>query len=182
MSGTAHPYSSNASPCGLSIQFHPFAIHDDGRDGNDNNKVEHMCSIEVERKKLSFEVSGEVVLGFSRILLQLFDQIWHHASPKAFEVAKANVVYAISVSMSYSCLPCAFQFFVVPCCSVMPGRSERGSAVANAVWRYGMLTSLENARVETCCCNDYQPRCSGSRHLRLAPWLQRLHGYSQVRD
>ena len=72
-----------------------------------------MRSIEVERKKLISQVSEEVLLGFSRILLQLFDRIWHCVSPKAFGVAKAIVMYAMSVSGSCSCLPCAFRFVVV---------------------------------------------------------------------
>jgi hypothetical protein len=72
-----------------------------------------MRSIEVEREKLIFKVFEEVVLGFSRILLQLFDRIWHCVSPKAFGVAEAIVGYTMSVSMSCSCFSCAFRVVVV---------------------------------------------------------------------
>lgn len=48
-----------------------------------------MRSIKVECKKLIFEVSEEVVLGCSWVLLQFFDRIWHCTSPEAFGVAKA---------------------------------------------------------------------------------------------
>lgn len=72
-----------------------------------------MRSIEVEGKKLIFQVSEEVVLGFTRILLQVFDRIWHCVSLAAFGVARAIVLNAMNVSMSCSCLPCAFGLVIV---------------------------------------------------------------------
>jgi hypothetical protein len=39
------------------------SIHNNGRDGNDNNEVEHMCSVEVQDDKLMPEVFEEVAFG-----------------------------------------------------------------------------------------------------------------------
>lgn len=113
--------------------LHALAIHNDGRDGNNNDEIEHMRSIEVERKELIFQVSEEMIPGFSRVLLQLFDGIWHRASPKASGVAKASAVYTMGVSMSCSWVRHVCRLVVFACCPVMLGRSERGSAVANVV-------------------------------------------------
>jgi hypothetical protein len=39
------------------------SIHNNRRDGNDNDEVEHMCSVEVQDDKLMPEVFEEVAFG-----------------------------------------------------------------------------------------------------------------------
>lgn len=54
-------------------------IHNDRRDRNDNDEIQHMRAVEVQRKHLIFQVREEMLPGFSRVTLQLFDRIGHCA-------------------------------------------------------------------------------------------------------
>lgn len=87
--------------------LYPFAVYYDRGYRNDNDKVEHMRTVKIERKKFIFEVSEKVVLGLTRIVLQLFNRIWHCTLPAVFDVARPMLMYARACSTPYSYLPCA---------------------------------------------------------------------------
>lgn len=61
------------------------SVNNDGRDCNNNNEVEHMRPIEVQRNKFMAKISHKILFRFARVL-QFFDWVRHCCCCRRVEI------------------------------------------------------------------------------------------------
>jgi hypothetical protein len=109
------------------------SIHYHGRDRNDDDEVQHMCPVEVQREQLFAEVLEEVILGLARVA-QSIDRVWHIVGPSriSYEAALARREDGVNQRWAGMFVECVVRLRMVVECQARNKVLVRGSASQDA--------------------------------------------------
>jgi hypothetical protein len=103
------------------------SIHYHGRDRNDDDEVQHVCSVEVQREQLFAEVLEEVILGLARVA-QSIDRVWH----ECYQAARSRLEDVVNQGWAGMFVECVVRLRMVVECQARNKVLVRGSASQDA--------------------------------------------------